>query len=606
MELAVLLKAVPPSELLRVDPARRAVVRHGVELVLNAFDQRALRVALELRRPGETVTAIALGPPGARPVLVEALALGADHAIQLCDAGFGGSDVLATSVALASILRRQRAGLVLAGARSTDSDTGLVGPEVAGRLGIPVVSFARAVRRPADAEKLEAEVDTPTGRATVEATFPLLLTVGEKVCKPLHVTPEQLERARTAPVETLGPDGLGLTPEEVGASGSPTQVEAVREAAPTRLGRKFSAPDLHHRVSEALAELGPLLGRPEPVPPPLPEAVSGPGVREVVVLVSGPEGGIDVGSYSVLTHLRHELPRHRVTVAVYGRSPEPAETRRLAGSGASGGYLMASNLPFDSGDVAAGLPLVLDRRPGVDALVCLSSPFGKEVAGQLAAFRNLGAVGDATAVREDPVGTLAWSKPSFGGTTVATIRSRTTPTVVTMPPALSPAATDDGVGRPFSWTALHPPTARGRVRRLSSVEELPAGPDVGGAEVVVGVGMGLGGPEALATLLPVVERWGAALVGTRRVVDAGWIPSQLQLGLTGRSLAPRLAILLGVRGAAYHMVGWSRARAVLAVNRDPEAPVFLHADVGIVGSVEEVVPELAEPLALALGRPPRP
>jgi len=95
------------------------------------------------------------------------------------------------------------------------------------------------------------------------------------------------------------------------------------------------------------------------------------------------------------------------------------------------------------------------------------------------------------------------------------------------------------------------------------------------------------------------------LVGTRRVVDAGWLPVRRQVGLTGRALAPRLAVLLGVRGAANHMVGWARAGTILAVNRDAAAPVFGEADVGIVGAIDEVVPELAEPLAQALG-PTRP
>jgi electron transfer flavoprotein alpha subunit len=80
------------------------------------------------------------------------------------------------------------------------------------------------------------------------------------------------------------------------------------------------------------------------------------------------------------------------------------------------------------------------------------------------------------------------------------------------------------------------------------------------------------------------------------------VPRQFQVGLTGRSLAPRLGVLLGVGGATNHLVGWKRARTLLAVNRDPNAPVFRDVDVGIVGTLEEVVPLLGDALAPLLGR----
>ncbi|HYA11347.1 MAG TPA: FAD-binding protein [Thermoplasmata archaeon] len=605
MELAVLLKAVPRSETVRYEPTLLTLAREGAELVLNPFDQRALRVALELRRPGETVTVVSLGPGAAGPVLREARAVGADRAVHLCDEAFAGSDVLATSLLLAAALRPLRPGLVLAGARSTDGDTGLVGPEVAARLGVPVVSSARAVRRRPAPGPVEVDVDTADGWATVEVDPPAVITVGEKIAKPLPVEPDAYARVGAAGVEAVGAASLGVPTTEVGSFGSPTTVEEVWPAAPTRHGQVFGSGTVADRVGAALAALGPLLRRPSSAPPPLPWPPELDPHREVIVLCTGPLGEVDPESLGVVTQLRRALPAQMVTVAAYGPVPDEASRRRLEAAGALAGYLLATDgRPCDSADVARGLSSLLDHRPRASAVVCLDGPFGREVAGQLAAGRSLGAVADAIDVRAVPEGGLEWSKPSFGGATLAAVRCRSTPVVATVLPGLSAPSADGRSRDPVAWTSLAPPAPRGRVRRRAEHLEPTATPAADGADVVVAVGAGIGGPEGIARLLPAVRRWGAALTATRRVVDAGWMPVRSQVGLTGRAYAPRLAVLLAVRGAENHMVGWARAGAIVAVNQDAGAPVFRQADVGIVGTVDAVVPELVEPLARALDRPP--
>lgn len=607
MEIAVLVKAVPRSEAVRFDPDRRTLVRSGVELVLNPFDQRALRAALELRRAGERVTVVSLGPPPVAPLLREARAVGADRAIHLCGEAFAGSDVLATSTALASALRPLAPALVVTGTRSTDSDTGLVGPAVAARLGLAVVTAARSIRRDGGSGRLEMEVDTPSGAAAVSVLPPVLVAVGEKIAKPLAVTAEQFDRVPADAVESRTAADLGLSEAEIGAFGSPTTVEEVREAAPVRQGRTFADGPVRERVLEAVRALEPLLGGRREPDPPLPWPAS-PTEQELVVLASDARGTVDTGAAGLLSHLRRALPAHAVRAVTYGPGPDEPARDRLETAGALGGYrLDTGDAPFDSSDVALGLSSLLERRPKLAAVVVPASPFGREVAGQLAAARGLGAVGDATEVRLDETGRFAWAKPSFGGATLASVRCRSSPVVVTMPRGLAVPATGARPADRFPWVAVPAPLPRGRVARRSEwVELAPAGEAEPTSEVVVAVGAGVAGPEGIAAIVPTARRWGAAVVGTRKVVDAGWLPARSQVGLTGQLLAPRLAVLLGVRGAPNHMVGWARAGAVVAVNRDPEAPVFRHADVGIVGAVEEVVPELAEPLERALRAPRSP
>lgn len=117
------------------------------------------------------------------------------------------------------------------------------------------------------------------------------------------------------------------------------------------------------------------------------------------------------------------------------------------------------------------------------------------------------------------------------------------------------------------------------------------------ADVVVAGGRGVGGQEEFERLvLPLAERLGGAVGATRAVVDAGWRPYEEQIGQTGKTVAPGLYLALGVSGAVQHLSGMNRSRRVVAVNRDPDAPIFKHCDVGVVGDVHEVVPALLEAL----------
>ena len=114
-----------------------------------------------------------------------------------------------------------------------------------------------------------------------------------------------------------------------------------------------------------------------------------------------------------------------------------------------------------------------------------------------------------------------------------------------------------------------------------------------GAHVVVGVGMGVGGPEGVAAAKDLARALGAGMCATRRVTDQGWMPRQLQVGLTGKAIDPQLYIAIGVRGAPNHTVGIKRAEFVVAINNDADAPIFEHATLGLVSDWSMILPALA-------------
>ncbi|MFN8532109.1 MAG: FAD-binding protein [Dehalococcoidia bacterium] len=129
----------------------------------------------------------------------------------------------------------------------------------------------------------------------------------------------------------------------------------------------------------------------------------------------------------------------------------------------------------------------------------------------------------------------------------------------------------------------------------------PAAADLSRAACVIGVGAGIGDPSGLELVGELARRLGAAIGGTRKVCDLGWLPRQAQIGLTGQSIAPALYIALGVRGGLNHSIGLVRAGRIVAINRDPAAPIFEHADYGLAGDwavlVSALIAELdARPL----------
>ena len=200
---------------------------------------------------------------------------------------------------------------------------------------------------------------------------------------------------------------------------------------------------------------------------------------------------------------------------------------------------------------------------------------------------NAGLTSDSVALEVDNGRLVAW-KPAFGGQLVAAI---TTTSPIQM------ATVRSGVIECLAPRAYEAPIEPSNIARVSRVEVLARTRNddlnvLADAEAVVGVGQGVdpGDYPVLDSLLVALN---APLAATRKVTDAGWLPRSRQIGITGRSIAPRLFVAVGTSGKFNHVVGVRQAQTVLAINIDPQAPIFAQADIGIVGDWREVVPLLA-------------
>src|SRR6185437_15598041 len=267
--------------------------------------------------------------------------------------------------------------------------------------------------------------------------------------------------------------------------------------------------------------------------------------------------------------------------------PKPAV---LAAWGADGiVHLDLPNIEEDvAGTVAAWAERVLPW-----AVLTGSTAWGREVASRVAARLRAGLTGDAVDLDIDAGRLVAW-KPAFGGQLVAAISATSPVQMATVRAGMltAPAPRTVAVEPAVQTTAT---TTRDRVRVLARTrdDDLDTLAD---AEVVIGVGRGVG-PDEYDALEPLRTLLGAELGATRKVTDEGWLPRARQIGITGRSIAPRLFVSIGASGKFNHTVGIRAARTVLAINDNANAPIFDAADVGIVGDWRDVLPLLLAELA---------
>ncbi len=233
MHAIVCLKQVPDSTDIRFDPNTGALIRSGVPATTNPADLCALELALRLRDEfSGRVTALCMGPPQAKSTIKKAIALGADQGILLSDRAFAGSDTLATSyvlmAAIKEIATKKVFDLIFCGKQAIDGETGQVGPGIAARLGIPVITNAIKINSVDFKEKtIEVQQKLDIGCQTLRSKLPVLLTIGEGLVEPRYETlPDMIKAAKYEP-KLWDNQKLGADEEKAGFKGSPTRVMKV-------------------------------------------------------------------------------------------------------------------------------------------------------------------------------------------------------------------------------------------------------------------------------------------------------------------------------------------------------------------------------------------
>ncbi|MGZ8752844.1 MAG: FAD-binding protein [Acidimicrobiia bacterium] len=597
LRIAALIKQIPKFEAMELGPDGR-LVREGIELEMNPYCRRAVAQAVSLvQTHGGSVTVVALGPPAAEDSVREAVAWGLERDIAIdgvlvTDAAFAGSDTLATARALAATIEVIGPfDLVIAGRNSVDADTGQVPPELAELLDLPFLTGVRHLAIDPDG-LVHARCELDDGWLQAEVRLPALVSTAERLIDPCKVDPEGRAAVPATAIRHLHATDLGSGPW--GQAGSPTTVGRVRVLECERLRHRIPAAPLDEQIRRAveiLSERGALDGTADTARDvgSVPASAAGAPDRVIGVLV---EEGRGLLTRELLGTAATIAGRVIAIAAVSSGSDDP-DPDELGGWGADEIVTIRGiDIEEDVGTALTGW--VREATPW--AVLAPGTVWGREVASRAAAALGAGLTGDAVALELEGERLVAW-KPAFGGALVAAVVATSDPQLVTvragMLPQIHPRA-----GR--ASVVERAATTRGRVHLLARTRDDDI--DVlADAHAVVGVGQGVP-PEEYAALDPLLAVLGAELAATRKVTDQGWLPRARQLGITGRSIAPRLYVALGLSGKFNHMVGVRAAGTVVAVNDRPDALVFDAADVGIVGDWREVLPLLVAAIVDASNR----
>jgi electron transfer flavoprotein alpha subunit len=318
-------------------------------------------------------------------------------------------------------------------------------------------------------------------------------------------------------------------------------------------------------------------------------------MAEVLVLVEHTDGDVKKVTLELLTLARRLGEPSAVLIGsdsapgVYDRAKAA-----LAEHGAAKVYVtqdpeVSSYLTAPTAEVLA--QLVEQSSPA--AVLLASSTDGKEIAARLAVKTGSGVITDATDVAGEGGSPVA-EQQVFGGSTI--VRSKVghgTPIITVRPNSTPPEAAPADATREDVTVTLSE-AARGSRITDRVVEEKGERPELSAAAIVVSGGRGVGSADKFSVIEALADSLGAAVGASRAVTDAGWYPHQHQVGQTGKTVSPQLYVAAGISGAIQHRAGMQTSKTIVAINKDPEAPIFELVDFGVVGDLHQVVPALTD------------
>ncbi|HEY3714553.1 MAG TPA: electron transfer flavoprotein subunit alpha/FixB family protein [Jatrophihabitantaceae bacterium] len=319
-------------------------------------------------------------------------------------------------------------------------------------------------------------------------------------------------------------------------------------------------------------------------------------MAEVLVLVDTADGAVKKSTLELLTAARSIGEPSAVVIGAPGTAAALKGT--LAEYGAAkvyvaesddfGGYLVAPK--------AEALATIVEQASPAAVLVSSTSE-NKEIAARLAFKIGSGLLTDAVTVNSD----ASVVQSIFGGAvTVQSKVSKGVPVITVRANSVAPEAST-GAAEEVAVDVALSDAAKGAQVVDRVVEAKGSRPSLADASVIVSGGRGVGGAENFSVIEALADSLGAAVGASRAATDAGWVPHQMQVGQTGVTVSPQLYIAVGISGAIQHRAGMQTSKTIVAINKDPEAPIFELADFGVVGDLFTVAPQLTEELTKRKG-----
>jgi electron transfer flavoprotein alpha subunit len=254
--------------------------------------------------------------------------------------------------------------------------------------------------------------------------------------------------------------------------------------------------------------------------------------------------------------------------------------------------VLVADAPHLGHDLAENVaPVAAKLMDGYDAFVAPATTFGKNIAPRVAALLDVMQISDILSIE----GPDTFTRPIYAGNAIATVKSKDAKKVITVrTTAFEKAAADGGSA---TIEQVEAGSADGKSEFVSMDASESERPELTSAKVIVSGGRAFGSSDQFHSLLdPLADKLGAAVGASRAAVDAGYAPNDYQVGQTGKIVAPEVYMAIGISGAIQHLAGMKDSKTIVAINKDEEAPIFQVADIGLVGDLFKIVPELTEKL----------
>ena len=274
-----------------------------------------------------------------------------------------------------------------------------------------------------------------------------------------------------------------------------------------------------------------------------------------------------------------------ILVAGTGTASIAAAAAKIAGVRK---VLTAESAELGQGIAEAVGDLIVGLMGGYDAVLIPATSQGKNFSPRVAAKLDVAQISEVIEV----VSADTFVRPIYAGNALETVQSADAKKVLTVRPTAFQPAAEGGCAKVESISA---PGAPAKVHFVDQQIVKSARPDLGAAKIVVSGGRAMGSAEEFQKVIePLADKLGAAVGASRAAVDAGYAPNDYQVGQTGKVVAPELYIAIGISGAIQHLAGMKDSKVIVAINKDPEAPIFQVADYGLVGDLFQIVPELTQ------------
>ena len=590
MRIVVLVKPVPDpaSAGERLGPDSR-LDRAAVPAVVNGNDEYVLEAALKLvEAAGEgEITLLSMAPTNAPETLRKALAMGATRGVHVTDPALAGSCAVSTAKVLAAALRELEFDMVFAGIDSSDGVGGIVPAAVAAHLGLPYLSYAARIepdmakphrpRPPHQRDRLRRARGAAAGRHRRDAGA---RGAALPVAQGDHGGAQQGDRHALAGGPRAGRFGARRSRGHDGRARQQDAARPGRHGDRARLARRWRRPD-RRLPGRAEAHLMGALW---------------------VVAEPGPDGGLARISAEAATLARGlgDTTGRDVIGIVVAADPSAAAADLATYLPAVWTITEPAAAEHAWSSVAAGhATAALLAKETPDAIFVGAGADGRDLAGAVSALTGLGVLVNATAVTWGDNGPVV-EMSVFGGKLITTSGFTNGRGLITVRPNVTTAAVAATPGQVEART-VDATAALPAVRVVERVSEAGAKAPIEEARIIVAGGRGVGGPDGFGIVEQLAEALGGAVGATRAAVDSGWIPYSQQIGQTGKIVKPELYLALGISGAIQHKVGMRTSGAIVAVNRDPDAPIADFADLFVVGDLFEVGNALLEQLRARSG-----